>query len=145
MKCKNEKNWLAYTWELPQALIAALIIWVIGGDCNREWGNDAATDIVWYKVERGLFGGGICLGEYILFDAKRRVTDKDILHEYGHCKQSRMLGPLYLFVVGIPSIIRNIYDRIAHKKWTSYSRKKWYYKGWPENWADKLGGVQRQF
>lgn len=43
-----------------------------------------------------------------------------------------MLGPLYLVLVGLWSIIRaglNLY------------RNGQYYNGYPENWADKLGGV----
>jgi hypothetical protein len=54
-----------------------------------------------------------------------------------------ILGWLYLPLVGLPSIIGNIWDRLFHKKWSSDRREKWYYSRYPENWADKLGGVIR--
>jgi hypothetical protein len=61
------------------------------------------------------------------------------MHEYGHALQSVLLGPLYLIVVGIPSLSRVAYSKWYYKK----SGRSWknYFKGFPENWADKLGGV----
>ncbi len=58
-------------------------------------------------------------------------------HEYGHAIQSQWLGPMYLIAVGIPSLVRILYaqiHRIIYKKpWGGY------YKGYPENWAERLG------
>ena len=54
-----------------------------------------------------------------------------------------MFGPLYLLIIGLPSAIRNIYDRIAHRNWSVVDRTYWYYEGFPEKWADELGGVVR--
>jgi hypothetical protein len=60
------------------------------------------------------------------------------MHELGHQRQSEMFGPLYLLIVGLPSIIR---ARI----WVGRKLPPLdYYKGWPENQADKLGGVERK-
>lgn len=47
--------------------------------------------------------GGISLGKYII--VSQWATQKTIMHEYGHCLQSKILGPLYLLVVGLPSIL----------------------------------------
>jgi hypothetical protein len=87
----------------------------------------------------GNFPGGISLGAYILisensYKDKRNRTKK---HEYGHTRQSLYLGPLYLLVVGLPSAIWAgwIYNLVKHK--VSY------YSIFPENWADKLGEVNR--
>ena len=58
--------------------------------------------------------GGISLGKYSIINEgyAYNKTDSDILklnvskHEaLGHGTQSRYLGPLYLFVIGLPSII----------------------------------------
>ena len=53
-----------------------------------------------------------------------------------------MLGPLYLPVVGLPSISRAayalVYREVTGRQWTRY------YDGFPEDWADRLGGVQRE-
>lgn len=54
----------------------------------------------------------------------------------GHAKQSRLLGPLYLIVIGLPSILwAGIHGKVAPRK--SYY---WFYT---ERWADRLGGVGR--
>ena len=66
-------------------------------------------------------------------------TDKQ--HERGHRVQSRILGPLYLLVVGIPSVVRNLIFRVKQRKYPLYKLVKWYYSGYPEKWADKLGHV----
>lgn len=64
---------------------------------------------------------------------KRARTKK---HEYGHSKQSLYLGPLYLIVVGLPSIT-------WAELYKNFKREISYYDVYPENWADKLGEVNR--
>lgn len=93
---------------------------------NGVWGNDRAYDYI----------SGCSLGRYILMKPYHDFAT--ICHEYGHVRQSRMLGPLYLFVVGIPSAINNLKSRKGKLNHITY------YQQYPENWADKLGGVQRQ-
>ena len=73
-------------------------------------------------------------------------TDEDIKsldvskHEaLGHGTQSRYLGPFYLRIVGLQSII---WAWIYPCKAFPYS-KNGYYKFWTEKWADKLGNVIR--
>lgn len=84
---------------------------------------------------------GVCLGtKYIICVKPTRTT---LLHEYGHSVQSSRLGWKYLFTVGIVSFTRNIWDRLFHKKWDMVRRAYWYYKNWPEDEADELGGVTR--
>ena len=43
-----------------------------------------------------------------------------------------MLGPLYLLIIGLLSAIR--------MQFRLYKKGE-YYKGFPEDWADRLGGV----
>lgn len=79
---------------------------------------------------------GFSTGRYIFlhyYDCNERV----IRHECGHSIQSRMLGWLYLPVVGIPSILNNLRARYSEKVYRTY------YSRFPENWADRLGGVER--
>ena len=64
----------------------------------------------------------------------RYASRKTIMHEYGHCRQSQMLGWLYLIVVGLPSILHAGFCRCKNHS---------YYDMWFERWADKLGGVNR--
>jgi len=62
-------------------------------------------------------------------------------HEWGHTFQSRLLGPLYLPLVGVPSSLRVVYA-LAYREITG---RRWggYFAGYPEAWADRLGGVRR--
>jgi hypothetical protein len=129
---------LLYIWQFPQILLALLIINIT---------NKKAQ--ILYKDKKIYFFGknilsGVSLGEYIILS--EYVKDKATLdHEYGHTIQSRIFGPLYLLVIGLPSAIgNNLWDRLFHKKWTFLRREKWYYSRYPEKWADKLGGVNRQ-
>lgn len=84
---------------------------------------------------------GMSLGSFIFWsksdNAVILINENNIEHEYGHSIQSLIFGPLYLVVVGLPSILRVIYGSIFY----AINKKKWlnYYKGYPENWADILG------
>ena len=85
----------------------------------------------------------ISLGHFIFWStvdsAIVRVNPHNKLHEYGHALQSRLLGPFYLPVVGIPSTMRVAYAAAQYL----ITKEPWdgYYEGFPENWADRLGGV----
>lgn len=72
------------------------------------------------------------LGQYIFI--KRFTSEKTIKHEEGHSIQSKYLGPSYLIIIGLPSLIGNIIDR--------YFEIDYYSLLWEKS-ADKLGGVKR--
>ena len=130
---------LLYLWQFPQHLVA-LAVWAVlsmNGDVVNVSGRPGETLIVGETKRPGL-----TLGRYIF--VYLYCGGAVLLHERGHLIQSLRWGPLYLFAVGLPSITRNIWDRIAHRSWTAERRNQWYYKGWPEKQADKLGGVNRE-
>lgn len=77
------------------------------------------------------------LGDYIF--ALPNSPDVSIAHEYGHCKQSEYLGWLYLIVIALPSVIHNLYVKIARK----CGKEPNYYSFYTEKWADKLAGLSR--
>lgn len=136
------KKILLWIWQLPQNLIGLIItrfanvstVYHIAGQDFRVWFVPC------------LFRCGVSLGEYIIFDQRvygrydtTAYLTKIVNHEAGHTLQSRMLGPLYLLVVGLPSILlNNIWDRLFHKKWSYKDRYEWYYSRYPEKWADDL-------
>ena len=63
-------------------------------------------------------------------------TEQVRVHEYGHCIQSLMLGPLYLLAVGVPSYLwANLPALRKMRRETGRS----YYSVYPENWANRLG------
>ena len=97
---------------------------------------------VWFKQ---LSGSCISLGDYIILDYcyLGHRSSVAVAHEYGHQRQSLFLGWLYLLVVGLPFLVRNLWDRTFHGNWLPCRREKWHYDGFPERWADALGGVLR--
>jgi hypothetical protein len=121
------KDFLLYLWQLPQNLLGLLVIFFTCSGKRSDY---------WY-CEGSSFG--VSLGNYIIFRRKKenRITMQEFKHECGHQKQSLYLGWLYLLVIGLPSVLGNLYARKYHKS------DKWYYSRFPENWADKLGKVQR--
>jgi hypothetical protein len=70
------------------------------------------------------------------------LDERTRAHEHGHTFQSRLFGPLYLPLVGVPSVSRVLYA-IAYRELTG---RRWqgYFDGYPEDWADELGGVDRR-
>ncbi len=121
---KKVKNILLYIWCLPQNLLGLLFLLFIGGEERHT-----LNGISFYYAKD--FRGGISLGRYIILGDKR---ERSVRHEFGHCIQSRMLGPLYLIVVGLPSLIH---------AWLCKCDDHSYYDYWCERWADKLGGINK--
>lgn len=115
---------LSYIWCLPQNLLGLLFLLFIRGEERHT-----LNGISFYYAKD--FRGGISLGRYIILGDKR---ERSVRHEFGHCIQSRMLGPLYLIVVGLPSLIH---------AWLCKCDDHSYYDYWCERWADKLGGINK--
>ena len=131
---------LTEIWQFPQHIIAYVIILI---NCKSIKLMVSKDGISHYLVDH-LFDSAISLGNYIFLDSDGNFSYKTIKHEFGHQKQSLILGPLYLIIIGLPSIIGNIIDRIKHKYFRRYYDPDFYYKQPWEAWADKLGGVVRK-
>jgi|GEM_PF-2350755 len=88
---------------------------------------------------------GHALGKYIcvVYRGSHSVFIDEVKHELGHTLQSKDWKWLYLLAVGVPSVMRNLWNRWHHGKWPPEKSDAWYYSGWPENDADKRGGVIR--
>lgn len=112
---------LLWIWQLPQNLVG----WILTFTAKKE----NVYYCSWMPKKTA-----VSLGNYIFF-AKDFFSWRVYLHELGHQKQSMYLGPLYLIVIGIPSVIRIAYAKVFKKS------IKWYYGGFPEDWADRLGGI----
>lgn len=123
---------LLFIWQLPQNLLA-LILMLASEKVIFTYNYN--LDLYYRQCSIITKGSAISLGNFILSNSK--LSDNTIKHEHGHQIQSLYLGPLYLIIVGIPSILRAIYCNIFHKS------AEWYFSGYPEKWADKLGGVKR--
>ena len=132
-------NIVLFLWELPQNIlgVANLLIHAVHGSIMER---SLERSRMFIKVR----SGAVSLGFFIFWSDIGNelflLDERNKLHEFGHSVQSRILGPLYLLVVGIPSVSRVAY---AHRY---YARQgmRWtgYYEGFPENWADRLGKVR---
>jgi uncharacterized protein YybS (DUF2232 family) len=126
---KRIKSVLKYIWQLPQNIIALIYLSYL----IVENQIPAITKYKEIKVYTKYSSGSVTLGNYIFISSK--ATENTIKHEYGHTRQSLYLGPLYIIIIGIPSILwAMIHKTIAPDKLYS-----WFYT---EAWADKLGNVK---
>ena len=123
------KDALLYIWQLPQNMVGLLFL-LFMHPCSLVEKRNRCN--VYMSIR---MSGGISLGRYVFMSPVLSMNRVSIRHEAdGHGTQSLYLGPLYLIVIGIPSIIwAGIY------KWTS----KDYYWFYTERWADKLAKIDR--
>ena len=126
---KYIRNLILFIWQLPQHLLAILYIGYLVMMC-KDLGVDSR-----YKqaiVIPCVMRGAVTLGCYVFVGLNSEYR-KTVKHELGHTIQSKILGPLYLIVIGIPSItycgLRRIFPSL---------RKKNYYNFYTEKWANNL-------
>ena len=120
------KDSLMWLWQFPQNLLAICIEGIL---CQAAYRGDIVggnTMIYNYVLPT------MSLGNYIFVNTMS--TDIDVKHSHGHSRQSRILGPLYLVVIGIPSLLHLIVYSICSKIGFSWN----YYKFYTKLWADKL-------
>lgn len=134
---KNLKEILYWTWCLPQTLVGLVVKLCCKAEKNKTTIVDLykdKEDVYEYHITKKRFSG-ISLGKYIIIgDSCNNMYT--IKHEHGHQIQSFILGPLYLFVIGLPSII---WCRCFEKYRIKYNKS--YYSFYTEKWANKLGKV----
>lgn len=148
---KTLKMILLFIWELPQNIIGAILLLVVRIFKLYRKETIYSPWIVYEKdrlfIECKDFG--ISLGFFIFWRDSTQCAN----HEYGHSIQSNWWGWFYLITVGLISFARATYVWFRYKlaENLSYSEgyhltrelTKWYYTGYPEKQADKLGGVNR--
>ncbi len=109
---------------------------------ERHWGFHGAVVTEWKlpsSVSLGLFvfvanSPAIPGGKPELSEIER--SERLLAHEYGHTIQSLVFGPLYLPVIGIPSILwagLPVFRKLRRSKHISY------YSFYTERWADHCG------
>lgn len=119
------------TWGILQTFIG-LIVWLVVCCKAKECVSIGCTNALIVGGNIGAVSIGPCISVFM-------QPDEALLkHEYGHSIQSLMLGPLWIFVVGIPSLIwAGCFKKYRAKHSISY------YSFYTEKWADKLGKVER--
>ena len=138
-------KWISRVWEAPQKALAHIVKWIYKAEMIAFPIEKDGTWIYLWDCE-----GGMSLSNHIflprgafgdeLYKIASSKWHRDyIKHETGHTMQSRKLGPLYLLVIGLPSIIW----AGCFEGWRRRHNKS-YYWFYTEASADKLGGVDRE-
>nr|DAE47521.1 MAG TPA: protein of unknown function (DUF3976) [Caudoviricetes sp.] len=121
---KMLKTIFTWIWCFPQMLVGLIVMIVTkakkSGDHYR------------YKVN----SGSVTLGTFIFLCPSHWDNEKVLRHEKGHMVQSYYLGWLYLFVIGLPSLIWcGCFEKYRQKHGISY------YDFYTERWANKIAGI----
>ncbi len=135
---KTVKSILFYIWQFTFAIVQNLIglFMFIAYKSKGAQSEKFHNSIVTYIDKKNF--GGVSLGIFIFINAKRegdQLHDTKI-HEYGHTIQSAILGPVWLFVIALPSVIWcNTPKFVKLRKEQGVS----YYKAYCEGWANTAG------
>ena len=119
---------LDFIWELPQNLCGAVVklVYCRFGSREEETYKQGIC-----QIQNWGMTSGVSLG---WFQFTHQYATKDTAsHEVGHSVQSLYLGPLYLLVIGLPSII---WAGIIHPRVGGN-----YYSFYTESWANKISGA----
>lgn len=129
------------TWGCVQTLLGALVFL-----CNRKakhYHYHGAIVTQWASkssVSLGMFV--FVTAEPYFYDklkneySKTELSERLLVHEYGHTIQSMILGPLYLIVMGIPSTLWGFLPNLNKKR---RDKQISYFSFFTEKWANCLG------
>ena len=127
---------LQCTWGICQTLIGLVVFLklkkkypheVYRGSINTRWNTRS----------------GVSLGLFI-FSPKAEIADGDKIrvHEYGHCMQSILLGPLYAIV----GIISTVWGRVPYfaklRKKKNIPYTACFVEGWASKWGELASGEE---
>ncbi len=131
-----------FTWGLPQNIVG-LIGFLVAKAHGREQEKFHNSYISY--ISRKDFGG-VSLGIFIFINTNVRDDRRHDMriHEYGHTIQSAILGPLWPFVIALPSVIwcNTPYFRKLRKE-----KNVSYYCAYCEGWSNLCGlwGTKERF
>jgi len=139
---------LQWTWALSQNLVGGIgcLLMALSGKHRREVFHGA---VVTYVDTQKSFGG-VSIGMFVFMNAKHvKANPQDgwthdtRIHEFGHCVQSILLGPLFWIVVALPSILWcNIPAVVRWRKEKDVSYYALYCEGWANVWGAGWSGKE---
>lgn len=143
-KWKDDRRWwyplgvfIHWTWGHMQTLAGFFIyLWYIR--CPHRYYRGVVR-VAW-PLNSGLSMGMFIFTPWEKNDEERqKYCDKVAIHEYGHTFQALLLGPLYPFIIGIPSLSwGNIpyFKKLRNEKKISYT---WLFcEKWASYWGEKV-------
>ena len=92
---------LQWTWGFPQTLLGFLLTRIHQHNPQRDY--HGCRVIFWNSTTN------LSLGMYLLVSQFHYVEDSQLLvHAFGHSVQSLILGPLYLPLIALPSVLWDV-------------------------------------
>ena len=122
---------LSWTWGIIMTLIGvcvACVVIALGAKPQRHAGA------IYFEIGKKGWGG-ISLGMFFFCSPGSSKSTKD--HEFGHSLQNCLWGPLFPFVIGLPSLIRCAKFNYNYKK--GIPNKENYDAIWFEGQATEWG------
>lgn len=109
---------LLFIWQLPQFIVALIMFPFLGKKVKVA---DRHYNRCW-KCEK--MRGGISLGPFSFVSPT--MSNESIMHEVdGHTVDSKLFGPLYLLIIGLPSLIHAwIYDPYTSCYYNFYTERR---------------------
>ena len=117
------KNSLMWLWQFPQNMLAVCLEGILCNAVTRGTKKEG-NQIIWCD----LLYIPISLGNYLFMPTNS--SEESIEHECGHSRQSNKLGPLYIPIIGIPSLLYNIVYYICYKLGFKWDYSKFYTEHW---------------
>ena len=114
-------NILLIIWQLPQYLVG-LVMWPFLGK------KTLVAERHFNRCYSGTkMSGGISLGPIAYVSVRMSQKPPYVAHELdGHTVQSKILGPLYLLIIGLPSLVcaafindMVVYNNVYTEKWAN--------------------------
>ena len=127
---------LQLTWGIVQnalGILLFLILTVINPTRKRFIYHGAIVSQWKYPFSMGL-------GMFIFYGHEKSKIAKEVLvHEYGHTLQSMVLGPLFLFVIAIPSVTWAFVPYFnEYRKKNKVSYVDLYCEKWANDWGEEI-------
>lgn len=104
------------------------------GAVITEWKSKSSVSLGMFVfiTNEPYFYYGDLKNQYTMEELSQRL----LVHEYGHTIQSLLLGPLYLILIGIPSTLWGFLPSCAKKR---KEERVSYFSFFTEKWANYLG------
>lgn len=122
---------ILFIWQLPQNLVALCIL--LFSKEIRKIDFRHYCLVLEAKLPKG--ASGVSLGNFAIVSPD--CTDEHtIRHEAdGHTVDSKIFGPLYFLVIGLPSVLHFVW-------YNCHSTGKDYHDFYTERWADRHAGLR---
>lgn len=134
------------TWGLPQTLLGLVLLLLHRHDehfpyhgalVTRWQGRSSMSVGPFVFLTADPFFADKFAGQY----TREELSDRLLVHEYGHTIQSLVLGPLYLVIIGVGSTVWGwlpSLNRLRHEKQVSYFA--FFTERWANRWGEAVTG-----